>query len=929
MEEKYTLFKRKQFRLSTIPTGRNIIALLLLIQIVYTQLELLETNKIYDMVLRSEGNALINPNGEISPLKLHLMYKCGYMQNLRKYLACIIDTESIHAKSKPPKRSIYSLYLLNSTHEDSDKTKYLKEFNRQLVNMFPSEEGQMSIESESYDSFTRFLREYKDTKDVFYVLASLFLLSEKVKIPIEVVNDPDKGNMLVLKKETSEASKLRVEMFMTILDKNRAPVYQKKTEDIVNFFKNVVYESSLKIPEEFSSYYNAKDLSKGSFLFNPRFLIQSYIFEYIDDTCKYMKFVKAIYELLNEKMPTNRRYPSTVPGKRVSNAYFSMFMEHEMRTSIKTIEYIHAIANIEKVCNDLYSQMPSVHKEVHSMHYPIPSYIRRKDKNIVTENNYIVHLLFDLFVCFTFNQYTNRQTTSHLPSPSSHLVEFFDKNKRKIQSEDSTLRSDWCKMVSDNLSAENVFYTEEKKQIEFGLLNMLYAIKGLAGTNKELEVAINCLDNIIKRKSIEESDQAEIKESLQKVFKSLSLNKSIEVECENLKLIKTESGRVDIFTDENTSIVVSYSEHSFHSYRRLEIEMPHFIFDFTVVPTIPPVLNTVDFNSINTQLCKAPVPKDEEDECIKWHIEQYLDIQNNRIAHAMEKEYTFTNKIALALNNSGYNTIPVTLLLSGDLNFIEYKAKIVEVFLIHSSTETLDITNPMVKFTSKLIDSVPLDDPRVRKIMLRGCLYSTKYKKYYPQIKYSVEEILDLLMKPIDATSIISLVDPLFSGYVPSLSIASSFALVASFLKKYKSSKERYIAFGSKYLFIKITKTLTPYTNREACFKSIIATIRSCTDATGDYCADNIFMGWIFHLEYIKNGIPLPFFKYFYNSIEYKNINQNVKMLLNPDSIECTLKNSISILNKNKAHIFDAKNDLGFRVIKYRKLLTFIKDLSK
>ncbi|KAI5169871.1 hypothetical protein NEIRO03_2727, partial [Nematocida sp. AWRm78] len=168
MEEKYILFKRKQFRLSTIPTGGNIIALLLLIQAVYAQVKLLETNKIHDMILKSSDNISINPNGEISPLKLHIMYKCGYMQNLRKHLAYIIDTESIHAKSKPPKRSIYSLYLLNSTHEDSDKTKYLKKFNRQLVNMFPSEEGRLSIESESYDSFTRFLRAHKDKKDVFY-----------------------------------------------------------------------------------------------------------------------------------------------------------------------------------------------------------------------------------------------------------------------------------------------------------------------------------------------------------------------------------------------------------------------------------------------------------------------------------------------------------------------------------------------------------------------------------------------------------------------------------------------------------------------------------------------------------------------------------------------------------------------------------------
>ncbi|EIJ87533.1 hypothetical protein NEPAR06_1900 [Nematocida parisii] len=920
MEEKYILFKRKQFRLSTIPTGRNIIALLLLIQAVYTQVELLETNRIHDMVLRNNDNVAINPNGEVSPLKLHLMHNCGYIQNLRKYLPWIIDAESSHTKANPPKRSIYSLYLLNGTHADSNKTKYLKEFNRQLVNMFPSEEGRLSIVSESYDSFTRFLQEYTDTQDVLYVLASLFLLSQNVKIPIEIVNDPDKGNSLVLKKKESKTPEFRVKLYMTILDKNGAPIYQQKTEDIVNFFKHVGYGSSLKVPKEFSRYYNIKDLSEGSFLCNPRFLIQSYIFEYIDDNYRYIEFVLAIYELLDEKMPMNKYYLSPLSDKTAVNAYFSMFMEGTDRSSIKVPEYIQAIANVEKACNDLYSQTPAVHKEVLSMHYPIPSsYIRRKDKNIVTEDNYIEHLLFDLFVCFTFNQYTNKPTTSHLPSPSSHLVEFFDKNQCKIQSEDSTLRGDWCKMVSGNLSAENVFYTEEKNKIEFGLLNMLYAIKGLAGTNKELEVAINCVDSIIKRKGIEESDQAEIKERLENVFKSLSLNKSIRVECEKLKLIKTFSDRVDIFTDENTFIVVSYREYSFHSYRMLEIEMPHFIFDFAVAPTTPSALSTVDFGAITTQLRNTPVPKAQQDVCIKWHIQQYLDIQTNRIAHVMEKEYTFTNKIALLLN-SGYNAISVSLLLWENLDYMEYRAKIVELFLIHSSAGTLDITNPMVQFTSKLIDSAPLDDLRVRKIMLRGCLYNKNFGLYYPQIKYDVEKVLEPYK---DSASAVSLIENLFSLGIPSLAIANSFASLAALLNSYKSNKEKYSIFGSEQVFRKIIKKLSESTEDSAAIKTVLNTIRSCTDATGDYCADNIFMGWLFCIGSLNENIPVLVFKALYDYIEYINLTENVKVLLRSGYIDFTAKRTVCLLLDNKSEIMKGAEDLSFKTGKYHKILRF------
>ncbi|KAI5168136.1 hypothetical protein NEIRO03_2379 [Nematocida sp. AWRm78] len=930
MEDRYTPFKRKQFILSTILTRRNIIALLLLIQTIYTQVEISDANEIHQITFGNKYYLMVvNPGWGLSPILNHIESKCGYLQNMRNYLLHIIDAESICKKDDITRLGKCINYLSNSIY--IDKITYLKIFNQQLVNMFPSEKGYLSIESENPDSFTRFLRGHKNTQDVLYILASLFLLSEGMKIPIEIVNDPKEGNRLVLvnKKEKKEGEKNSGDVFyinspMVMLDEKGVPVYHQKTEDIVNFFKGIGY-GSIRVPTEFLHNNPYKSLSDGNLLCNPIFLIQSYFFEYINTAGMYKRIAEIMYELLDR--------PSCIYGddyeltwsptrRYIIRKFFMIKNNYYLRIS-SLPRYIKHLRDIEKVCNDLYSQMPSVHKEVHSMHYPIPSYIRRKDRNIVTEDNYIEHLLFNLFVCFTFNQYTNRQTTSHLPSPSSHLVEFFDKNKCKIQSEDSTLRSDWCKMVLGNLSAENVFYTEEKNKIEFGLLNMLYAIKGLAGTNKELEVAINCVDGIIKKKRIDESDQAEIKESLQEAFKSLSLNKSIEVECESLKLIKTFSGRADIFTDENTSIVVSYSEYPFHSYRRLEIEMPHFIFDFTVVPTTPTEENTVDFNSINTQLCNMKEGVVALYSYIKWHIDQYLDIVLDKIAYVLDKEYTFTNKIALAMK-SGYKSVPKNLLVIGDLDCIVYKAKIVEVFLIHSSTETLDITNPMVKFTSKLIDSVPLDDLRVRKIMLRGCLYNKNFGLYYPQIKYDVEEVLEPYK---DSASAMLLIENLFSLDISLLAITNSFASLATLLKRYKSNKEKYFIFGSEQVSQKIIKKLSENKEDNADIKTILNTIRSCTDAMGDYCADNIFMGWLLHIGSLDENILILVFITIYDYIDTSNLTENVKALLRSKNIGHTIKSAVSLLLDNKSEIMKGEEDLSFKTGKYHKMLRFTRSL--
>ncbi|OAG32520.1 hypothetical protein NEIG_01630 [Nematocida sp. ERTm5] len=126
--------------------------------------------------------------------------------------------------------------------------------------MFPSEEGRVPIESENPDSFTRFLREYEG--DDLYILASLFLLSKKVKILIEIVNDPEKGNSLVLKKK--KESGFHINLPMGIIDTCGNFMYQQKTEDIVNFFKSIGHQSSLKVPKEFSGY-NIKDMLNGAF----------------------------------------------------------------------------------------------------------------------------------------------------------------------------------------------------------------------------------------------------------------------------------------------------------------------------------------------------------------------------------------------------------------------------------------------------------------------------------------------------------------------------------------------------------------------------------------------------------------------------------------------------------------------------------------
>ncbi|OAG32739.1 hypothetical protein NEIG_02664, partial [Nematocida sp. ERTm5] len=77
-------------------------------------------------------------------------------------------------------------------------------------------------------------------------------------------------------------------------------------------------------------------------------------------------------------------------------------------------------------------------------------------------------------------------------------------------------------------------------------------------------------------------------------------------------------------------------------------------------------------------------------------------------------------------------------MLWGSLDSLEYNSHLVKQFLIHSSGTLLNSNTPIVRFTSNLIGSVPLNDLRTRQRILSGCAYSENYMTYYPQLEYDV-----------------------------------------------------------------------------------------------------------------------------------------------------------------------------------------------
>ncbi|KAI5184658.1 hypothetical protein NEIRO03_1786, partial [Nematocida sp. AWRm78] len=290
-----------------------IIKLLVMMYTVCARLELCDIKEIEEnSFIVTPGNLLINPDGPLNPLRGYIFHRNGLIHNkrflspwietdysLKKYTASKERTgcrnfvfERRPANDKP--------YISNNTISASNtELEYLSEFHQQMIYMFSCVNGTISIEPCRNDSFTRLLRAHSNKYYDIYLLAALLVLSEGVDVPIEIDKSIEGSERIFLKKETSSNKNgvfidLPLWLESNMPDGTRKAVYQKETEDIVCFFKKLYREPFLSEVKKREEPDSRDGFYIGDFLDSPKFLIQSYIFEYIDSIEEYRQFISAV-----------------------------------------------------------------------------------------------------------------------------------------------------------------------------------------------------------------------------------------------------------------------------------------------------------------------------------------------------------------------------------------------------------------------------------------------------------------------------------------------------------------------------------------------------------------------------------------------------------------------------------------------------------
>ncbi|KAI5165600.1 hypothetical protein NEIRO03_0612 [Nematocida sp. AWRm78] len=623
-------------------TVRNIlnisIIIILYINSICTQITLKQAECIQKLEL--DNNLVINSQGSLSPFYQYIIGKSEYLKmNISKYLYNIKNNKNI--------REVYSIH-------EGIYNNYIHNENIQLImNMYPSEHGYLSIESDSYDSLSCFLREYKNSEGIMYVLASLFLLAEGINIPIGVINNLngiENNSWIILKKKWKD-NEFHVNLNMLIWNKadrtNTDLIYQNRTEYIINFFKNLIKpDESSEVPEEFLN---------SNLLNNPRFLIQTYLFEYIDSINMYQDFVMCVYNLLIEQVPNiNNIIPCTETEKHIKTVFNKLFIDKELNESIENQEYIKYLKLAEYELNNEIMPIPYIKKVTE---FPNNNtVINNNPKGIkIIYTNQIKSILLDIFLMFTFNTKTMLYDTSHLPTPSKDLKKFFNKYTNPLQPMDNNIRNEWNNII-ENISTQSDYYqVNDDHIIDFQIFSMLYAIRILAGSTRPLDYAIklktkdmlknNNKDNKDNKgsstSSNKDSSAKDIRTLIQNGFKLLSKEKNIKIGYKNI-YEKEENSKKNIRISTNLYIIYKKTNDSDSPTIKIEI-ITKSLYNVNIKYTISHnKLNNINSNSkiiLQNIQEKYKTPKTN----IEYIMRVYADTHMDKLSYIFNINNSYTN----------------------------------------------------------------------------------------------------------------------------------------------------------------------------------------------------------------------------------------------------------------------------------------------
>ncbi|KAI5146039.1 hypothetical protein NEPAR04_2551, partial [Nematocida parisii] len=505
----------------------------------------------------------------------------------------------------------------------------------------------------------------------------------------------------------------------------RMMVYQKEAEEIVQFFKSLCIEPFLSDLEKCREPETQRNFNLGYFLDSPGFLIQSYIFEYIDNVEQYKLFLDSVHTLLQKLlyyMKTSEQQKKLI--KEIIDYYFidmnglyeDMHPNHII--DICSLKYkidrssILPFTSIEMVPS--YTRVPENEYNPESIEDPIQNETLQYSDHVET-------MLLNLFMCLTYNPETNLCSTEHMHGASTALREFFNKYSVPTESASQEKHRDWCRVVS-RLNNPNIRYVRESRtELCGGLENIIYVIYELFGENINIRVAIEGTINSSHNGGVERI--INMQKVLLFIFNYIAGNHKISIDSSGLEYLPTENLMFGMFG----SIVLGFEAKDKKESIKLDILSKYSKFSLVS-----------DFSAFSEDAKNELMDMQRIYNSAKSHIKIIIWNYLNNSIERLNKKLPAQSYSAIVGMIAKMKISVNYIFLCGRINSLWYKMSIINYRLIHNTIQKLPESNQILRITSNIIGSVRLDNPRKRKmILLTPFICNFNHEKYYPSIKYN------------------------------------------------------------------------------------------------------------------------------------------------------------------------------------------------
>ncbi|KAI5138646.1 hypothetical protein NEAUS05_2453, partial [Nematocida ausubeli] len=889
---------------------------LVIMQSILARIDMEDIKTVHETFVGEKQDVVINPRGPLNLLRGYIGNQNGYMYN-KRFFSSEIDTDYILSKKEisDENEQEYNFKrkpVNDRVHKDMDtKTpegRYLSMYHTLLIKMFPSADGDLSIEAGRSNALTNFLRADHVKKDTKYILAALLLLSEGVDIKIAVDYKGKKNNLVIKSKTCKKKVFVNVEMHTAGIDpvtnEHSENIYQSEAAGIVKFYMQCKDNSLLKKGGEFAMPATKEEFESGKFLNNAAFLIQTYIYEFIDTAEDYKDFVNAAHELLVDQVTEKENPEQTKKKGKKGRIFDELFVaKEELSENIKYIEKFYSfIKTINENTNFPFCNANQLPKYTRVPRCKLDKSGFEKDQALYY-SNCVETALLGLFCCLAYNSETGKYETSHMgEGVSNELGDFFGDYPKPTETTNFEMHKRWSKVVAC-LKNEKIDYVQSRNELFPGVENIFLAIAEITGKKKEILKLVECIENICRTGKLDNKQKEYISNKIESIIKALSKNKNVRVECKQMRLETRPNGKADIFAEIN--IIYTFDEEQ--DKISLDIKKGH--------------ANLVLLRSLGNNSSQIKEEYEEVKNTCSG-VDSYLGYIANQYVSV---EFDSLNNNRAGLSNNLRKTIKSTIqeeskgisriFLFGRISDINVKSAIMNIFIDSTIDKEVSSTSSMKRFTANILGSVPLNDPGTRYMMLKHFPFHTSWQEYYPRLGFKPLEPIpkeDCIWNQIGTYE---MCDALLDLPAPiALQAACNYLIAAANILHVGFLGLECITLMCIFEHIMSNGEVNNLVKAQSILK----------ESMDDYNLNQVYIPWFIHTCDMARRVSPEFVKKVYDSILFDNYPEP---FVCSDRIEYRMefsRNCLNLLKANKGFFCSGSKDESKGIEKYDGLVAYL-----